>query len=242
MIKRDPSAYKEEFISQKRRFDNELEIFKRRPTSDNERFTDLVTFMSHIVPCYKKECERVPSELMGLLESNTNMLHPDVRAKLLQACIHLRNKDLIDPLVLLKLSFKLMAVQDKTLRTMLGEFIFNDIKSINLNKTNEKLNKRVQAMLYGLVEEDTSIVARKAVLIMCELYRRRVWTDARTVNVIGKACTSKSIQIAVIAINFFLGIEMKMSEDEDDAEAKAKKELSEVNKHEHSKKTKREQG
>ncbi len=239
IIKRDPAAYKEEFLMQKMRFENELEIFKRRPTSDSERFTDLVTFMSHIVSCYKKECERVPSELLSLLESHANTLHPDVRAKLLQACIHLRNKDMIDPLTLLKLSFKLMAVQDKTMRTTLAEFIFNDIKAINLNKTNEKLNKRVQAMLYGLVEEDTSVVARKAVLIMCELYRRRVWTDARTVNVLSKACTSKSIQIAVVAINFFLGIETKMNEDEDTAEAKVKKEVSEINKHEHSKKTKK---
>ena len=88
MIKRDPAAYREEFEMQKRRFDNELEIFKRRPTSDSERFTDLVTFMSHIVSCYKKECADVPSELLALLESHANTLHPDVRAKLLQACIH----------------------------------------------------------------------------------------------------------------------------------------------------------
>ena len=238
-IKRDPRAYREEFDMQKRRFENELEIFKRRPTSESERFTDLVTFMSHIVSSYRKECENVPMELMQLLEGHANTLHPDVRAKLLQACIHLRNKDMIDPLVLLKLSFKLMAVQDKTMRATLGEFIFNDIKAINLNKTNEKLNKRVQAMLYNLVEEDTSVVARKAVLIMCELYRRRVWTDARTVNVLGKACTSKSIQIAVVAINFFLGIEMKMNEDDDQEVAKIKKAKTDVNKHEHSKKTKK---
>ena len=66
-----------------------------------------------------------------------------------------------------------------------------------------------------------------------------MWTDARTVNVLGKACASKSIQIAVVAINFFLGIEMRMNEDEDQQEAKAMKEVADVNKHEHSKKTKK---
>jgi protein SDA1 len=179
MIKKDPDAYKEEFDMQKRRFENELEIFKLRPTVDNERFTDLVTFMSHVLMCYKKQCENVPMEMMKLLEENANNLHPDVRAKLVGACIHMRNKSLIDPIVLLKLSFKLMAVQDKTMRTTLGEFVFNDIKTINLNKTNEKLNKRVQAMMYSLIEEDTSVIARKAVLILSELYRRRVWVDVR---------------------------------------------------------------
>jgi protein SDA1 len=239
MIKRDPDAYKEEFDMQKRRFENELEIFKLRPTVDNERFTDLVTFMSHVLMCYKKQCENVPTEMMKLLEENANNLHPDVRAKLVSACIHMRNKSLIDPIVLLKLSFKLMAVQDKTMRTTLGEFVFNDIKTINLNKTNEKLNKRVQAMMYSLIEEDTSVIARKAVLILSELYRRRVWVDVRTVNVLGAACTSPSIQIAVIAINFFLGIEMKMNEDEDQEVREVTKKKHEVNKHEHSKKTKK---
>ena len=240
LIKRDPASYKEEFDMQKRRYENELEIFKLRPTVDSERFTDLVTFMSHVILCYKKECQHIPMDMLQVLEEHANTLHPDVRAKLLQACIHLRNKEMIDPIVLLKLSFKLMAVQDKTLRTTLSEFIFNDIKGINLNKTNEKTNKRVQALMYGLVDEDTSIVTRKAVLILCELYRRRIWTDQRTVNVLGAACASQNIKIAVIAINFFLGIEMKMNEDEDQEQQKATtKTKADVNKHEHSKKTKK---
>ena len=51
MIKRDPESYKEEFDMQRRRYENELEIFKLRPTMDSERFTDLVTFMSHVIIC-----------------------------------------------------------------------------------------------------------------------------------------------------------------------------------------------
>ena len=235
LIKRDPLSYREEFVVQKRHFESELEIFKLRPTSDSERFTDLVTFMSHVVSCYKDECESIPMILLQLLETNGANLHPDVRAKLLQACIMLRNRTLIDPLVLLNLSFKLIAIPDKSLRTLLAEYIFNDIKSINLNKKNEKLNKRVQAMLFALVEEDTSIVARRAVGILTDLYRRRIWTDVRTVNVLAKACTSSSIRVSVIAVNFFLGIEAKMMDDEDEDKVVTK----EVNQHQHSKKTKK---
>jgi protein SDA1 len=143
---------------------------------------------------------------------------------------------MIEPLVLLKLAFKLFSVPDKTLRSSLGEYIFNDIKSINANKRNEKLNKNVQAMLFGIVAEDTTVAARKTVLLLAELYRRRVWTDARTINVIASACTSSVTRVVVAALNFFLGIEMKMSEDEDEEKNAVVKE---VDFHAHSKKTKK---
>ena len=234
LIKRDPVAYREEFLMQYNRFKSELEIFKLRPTADSERFTDLITFMSHVSHCFQKESADLPGSLLSLMEDNAATLHPDVRAKLLQSLIMLRNKDIIEPLVLLKLSFKLMATQDKTLRVSLGEYIFNDIKAINLNKHNDKLNRRVQALLFNIVEEDTSIVARKTVEILSELYRRRVWTDARTVNVIGAACMSSATRVAVVAINFFLGIETQMHEDdEEDKQAGP----TEVDYHTHSKKT-----
>jgi len=234
LIKRDPVAYREEFTSQYNRFKSELDIFKLRPTADSERFTDLITFMSHVSHCYKKESTDLPGSLLSLMEENATTLHPDVRAKLLNALIMMRNKGIIEPLTLLKLSFKLMATPDKTLRMSLGEYIFNDIKAINLNRHDEKTNRRVQALLFGIVEEDTTVVARKTVEILAELYRRRVWTDARTINVLGTACLSSATRVAVAAINFFLGIESKMHED-DDEEATAS--VAEVDYHAHSKKT-----
>lgn len=237
LIKRDPAAYRDEFELQYNRFQSELEIFKLRPTNDSERFTDLMTFMSHVVHCYGKESSDVPQSLLSLMEENAATLHPEVRAKLMTSLILLRNKGIIDPLVLLKLSFKLMATPDKALRLSLGEYIFNDIKAINLNKHNEKLNRRVQALLFSIVEEDTSIVARKTVEILSELYRRRVWTDARTVNVLGTACISPATRVAIVAINFFLGIETQMHEDDEEEKSAVAGSKADVNYHEHSKKT-----
>ncbi len=244
LIKRDPVAYREEFEQQRRHFESELEIFKLRPTADSERFTDLVSFMSQVVSSYKSVPDgpayTLPTALLELLEHNGAQLHPDVRAKLLWAVIHLRGKNLIEPLVLLKLAFRLLAIPDKALRTSISEYVFSDIKSINLNKHNDKLNKRVQAMLFALVEEDTGVVARKTVSILSELYRRRVWTDARTVNVLATACVSSSIQVAVPAINFFLGIEAKMLEDEEEEKKVDNKKGEDVDRaHQHSKKTKK---
>lgn len=237
LIKRDPSAYKEEFLQQKRHFESELAIFKTRPTKDSDRFTELVTFMCHVSPCYPLETNAIATSLLNLLETEAMTLHTEVRANLLQSLILLRSKKVLDPLILLRLCFNLFAVPDKALRLLLGQHILNDIKAINLNKHNDKLNKNVQSMLYSIVAEDNSIAARKTVQILSELYRKRIWTDARTINVIGSACLNPITTVFVTAINFFLGIETKMHEDEDE-DIKA----AEVNSqalHTHSKKTRK---
>lgn len=240
LIKRDPTAYREEFFMQKRHFDSELDIFKLRPTKDSERFTELVTFMSHIAGCYPEECKSLTKSIIELLEVQASVLHPDVRIKLFQALILMRNKSLIDPVLLIKLSFKLFSVNDKTLRVGLSEYIFNDIKTINIKKQHESINRSIQAVLYNVVAEDTTVTARKTVDILSELYRRRVWTDARTVNVIGNACLSPSTRVMVSAVNFFLGIETKMHEDdEEEKQTAAAGGGKEINYHEHSKKTKK---
>ena len=170
------------------------------------------------------------------MEVHASNLHPDVRAKLMQALILTRNRGLLDPLLLLKLSFKLFTIPDKSLRLSLTEYIFNDIKSMNANKHNDKLNRGVQAVLFNVVSDDTTIASRKTVEILAELYRRRVWTDERTVNVLGKACASQSTRVVVAAVRFFLGIETKMLEDEEEDKDKN---IIEINKHEHSKKTRK---
>ena len=237
LIKRDPKSYHEEFFMQFRRFESEIELFKLQPTQDSSRFNELCTFMAHVSPCYKGECEQVPMKILSLLEDNATILHPDVRAKLLQALILLRGKNMIEPSMLLKLAFKLFSVNDKTLRVALQDYILKDIKLINANKHNVKMNRKVQAMLYEVVTEDSSIAAKKTVHILSELYRRRIWTDARSVNVIASACLSSITGVMVPAIHFFLGIESKMIDDEDEE----KKQLTtvEVNRHEHSRKTKK---
>lgn len=239
LMKRDPSAYLEEFSMQRRHFESELELFKLRPMKDSDRFTELVNFMAHVCPCYKEDesVRMIPEKLIYLMDNQCQALHPDVRAKLLTSLILLRNREMVEPEVMLRLAFKLFSVNDKALRTSLFDYILNDIKSINSTKRNDKLNRRIQAVLFGVVTEDTSIAAKKSIHILCDLYRRRVWTDSRTVNVIAAACNSQATSVMITAIHFFLGIESKMMEDEDEEEGK--KNSQEVNMHEHSKKTKK---
>ncbi len=52
-----------------------------------------------------------------------------------------------------------------------------------------------------------------------ELYRRRVWTDAKTVNVMASACFSRHSGVLRTALQFFVG-----SEKEQEAEASSESE------------------
>jgi protein SDA1 len=79
--------------------------------------------------------------------------------------------------------------------------------------------------------------AKRALDLLVDLYRRRIWTDERCVNAIAQACLSKCTKVAVKAMHFFLGIETKMTEDEDVEASKVDK--VEVATHQHSKKTKK---
>jgi hypothetical protein len=119
---------------------------------------------------------------LKLLETQASVLCPEVREKLFQAIVMMRNKKILDPLVVIKLSFKLFSINDKALRLLVSDYIFNDIKAINQKKHNDKLNKAIQALLFQVVAEDNGVTARRTVALLSELYRRRIWVDARTVN------------------------------------------------------------
>lgn len=237
LIKKDPEAYFEEFKLQLRHFENELELFKLRPNQDSDRFTELVTFMSHVVTCYKYESTSIPQLLFDLLDSFGSNLHPDVRIKVFQGLILLRNKNAVEPLSLIKLCFKLLNIHDKTLREDVSNYILNDIKNSNLHKIDEKSNKSIQAFMYTIVADDKTYGAQKSVEILSELYRKKIWNDPRTVNVLGAACLSPLVRVSISAINFFLGIETKMFDDEEIDKAAANQ--NDINFHEHSKKTKK---
>ncbi len=45
-----------------------------QPSKDSDRFAELVTFMSHVAPCYKKETKEFGPQLKALLEQHGPVL------------------------------------------------------------------------------------------------------------------------------------------------------------------------
>ena len=84
------------------------------------------------------------------------------------------------------------------------------------------------------------VLARRSLQILRELYRKRIWTDERTVNAIATALLSGVPKLVAIAARFFLGIEERMAADAhvvDEDQLAAIEEMNQM--HNHSKKTKK---
>lgn len=196
-----------------------------------------------------------------MLPTAALQLPRDIRKTCVSALILMRNKGALEPLRVLELFFRLMAVvPDKTLREILYKHMVNDIRNINKKgKRDDKVNRAIQSFLHRVVSthgqeqrrpEDggvgggggelsaTDIAAKRATDMVCELYRRQVWTDDRTVAILASAAVSKNTTVASRAMRFFLNIEEKMAmdstiKDEDDWDASQK-----INYHSFSRKTK----
>ena len=95
LIKRDPAAYKEEFLQQWNHYNSIRQIFKINPDEQAQHYRELVTFISQVATCYPKETAEFPSQVSSLLLDSYGILSPDTRKSLVQNLVILRNKEVI---------------------------------------------------------------------------------------------------------------------------------------------------
>eukprot|EP00242_Pyramimonas_sp_CCMP2087_P017803 CAMPEP_0198213366 /NCGR_PEP_ID=MMETSP1445-20131203/28822_1 /TAXON_ID=36898 /ORGANISM="Pyramimonas sp., Strain CCMP2087" /LENGTH=521 /DNA_ID=CAMNT_0043887993 /DNA_START=119 /DNA_END=1681 /DNA_ORIENTATION=- len=208
-IKRDPGGYKEEFLLQQRHYRALLEIFLLKPSKDSEEFADLVDFLSHVSGCYPEDSLTYADELIDLLEKNYAILDHNLRRALVQALILIRNRGRLAATKLLPLFFRLFRCADKKLRSLLFKHIVVDIQNSNKKHRDERLNRTIQNFLYTQLQDDHEMCAKKSLAVLTELYRRKVWVDQRSVNVIASACFHKSNSVMIASLKFFLGQDEK---------------------------------
>ena len=185
-------------------------------------------------------------------------LHRDVRKACVSALILMRNKGAVEPLRLLELFFRIMSVvPDKNLRELLYRHIVNDIRNINKKgKRDEKVNRSIQSFLHRVVSLEsagspsssggrpadetaaTEIASKRATDMVCELYRRGVWTDDRTVAILASAVMSSNTTVMCRAIRFFLNVEEKMAQDQNQDDDQDWSLVNQINYHQHARKTK----
>jgi len=253
-MKRDPESYIEEFFMQYRHFQSELRLYKLTPDMKNPKFANLVNFLGHVSGCYTKHMATFPSLLLNLLEEHCLVMNHEIRMTVLKVVLMIRNRDMVDLIDILPTLVALFKCNDKRLRALAVTHIVNDIRNMNKNKANAKKNNALKFFLQGVItkkaEANTSsskkdresdkldmndVAAKKALDIMVELYRKQIWTDAKSVNIIATSFETKVTKLMVTGAHFFLGIEQKLLEDEETRKAEEKP--PEVKLHQHSKKT-----
>lgn len=217
LIKRDRESYHEEFLQQLQHFQNTLDVFQLDPQQPNKTLDELVMFMAQVAHCYTNELKTFPQQLIDLLHKHNTMLDNSMRMTFCRALILLRNKNLLAPTDLLELFFKLLRCEDKALRSFLETHIVTDIKNVNMKHRNAKLNSTLQNFMFTMLKDSNTRAAKMSLDIMVELYKKNVWNDVKTVNIIGTGCFSKITKVMVASLKFFLGKdpEEKDSDDSD---------------------------
>lgn len=164
---------------------------------------------------------------MDLLRVHYSVLQPELRRSLVQALTLLRTKNLLEQTDMLSLFFYLFRCRDKTLRATLYKYIVTDIKNANLKCKNNKLNRALQNYMFTMISGENhegakagvagsaeDMAAKYSLDICIELYRKQIWNDAKTVNIIAEACFSPSNKVLVTALQFFLQVN-QVDDDED---------------------------
>jgi hypothetical protein len=86
----------------------------------------------------------------------------------------------------------------------------SDIKNSNKHHRNEKLNRSLQNFMYGVISDDNEAAAKKSLAVCTELWRRHVWRDARTVNVIGEDIMQSDSISAILNTSICQGFNSQM--------------------------------
>ncbi|KZF24062.1 SDA1-domain-containing protein [Xylona heveae TC161] len=226
-IRRDPVSYKDDFASQYHQYESHREIFMRAPGSATDAglisLRELIDFVAHVADCYPEITKSFPEDLMNLITLHHTDLEPELREKIVGSLVLLRKKDVIDSSALLQTLFPLLTTTpSKSLRALLFQKILSDLRSSNAKTKNHRLNRTIQTVLFNLVVSDrTSSKGLWAVKLTRELWKRQIWTDSKTVEIMKEASLSDNEKVILGGVRFFLGGDKEreeLAEEESDDE------------------------
>jgi len=69
-----------------------------------------------------------------------------------------------------------------------------------------------------MIQDQNEGASKRSLRVMIELYRRKIWNDDKTVNVISEACLNNNPKIVVAACRFFLILDYEFDSDEDSSD------------------------
>jgi protein SDA1 len=207
LIKRDPNGYLNEFKDKLRHFDAQLALLNVSPSREWKDFGSLCLFMAGVAACYPKLSAPVPGKLMALLEEHVGVLDASLRRTVVKSLILLRNRDMLPPTTLLPLFFRLFRCHDKQLREIVYAHIVSDIVNLNRGSKQTKLNRQLQNFMFTMLSDSNETAARRSLDVLVELYRRQIWNDSKTVDVISSACFAESPRLLNGALRFFLTVD-----------------------------------
>ena len=114
--------------------------------------------------------------------------------------------------------FKLFKCKDKELRKFLHNGLISDLKRLNLEHRNHSINKKMQTFIFEMLQDANETATKRSLAVMIELYKRKIWNDDKTVNVIGQGCLHDNPKIIAAACKFFLVLDYDWDTDSEEGD------------------------
>ncbi|XP_022149440.1 protein SDA1 homolog [Momordica charantia] len=229
-MKCDPEGYESELVLLYSQFKSSMELFKQQASlhfssiggigsdpSVAKDLSDRAMFLAHVTPFYRKHLIEFPKQLADLLNSSARSLPSGLRCHIAQALILLINRKMIGIEDNLALFMELQTLGDRVLRKLAFSHVIHSIRRMNQKHKNESKNRALQKILFAMLQQEDEEKAKRSLITLCELHRRKVWFDDRTANAICTACFHSSPRIMIAALSFLLDYE-KIEDGEDDSD------------------------
>lgn len=232
IMKVDPEGYSSELVLVYNQFKSSLDLFQQQAAlnftslsgiaADSSVAKDLgdrAMFLAHVTPFYPKELTQFPIELVRFLESSARNLPSGLRVQVTQALILLINRKIIDIAETLVVFMELQTLGDRVLKQLAFSHVIQSIRRMNQKHKNDPKNKALQTILFRMLQQEEEEKAKRALITLCDLHRRKVWFDDRTANAICMACFHASSRIMIAALSFLLDFEKIENDDSDDSDS-----------------------
>ena len=144
-------------------------------------------------------------------------MNQSIRMTLVTSLKIMRGKDIVSPSVVIPVLLKLFRCEDKGLRKFLHSVIISDLKKLNKNHKVQNINRKLQNFIFTMIQDQNEGASRRSLIIMIELYKRKIWNDEKTCNVIAEACFNENPKIVVAACKFFLILDYDYESDDEDS-------------------------
>ena len=66
------------------------------------------------------------------------------------------------------------------------------------------MNRKLQTFVYDMMQDPNETATKRALSVMIELYKRRIWNDDKTVNVIAQSVLHDNPKVVASSAKFFL--------------------------------------
>lgn len=212
-IRRDPLSYQTEFLSQFQHFQAQLTSLELNPSTTSSRLCHVASFIGAVAHCFKLETSKLAVPIADILTHSATILTPEIRLSLVKLLALLRVRGAAKAELVIPLFFRLLGCRDKHLRRVLHGCIVSDIRRIGKNGPGRR---ELQVFMFKMVREQDEVMVKRGLAVLADLFRKRIWNDAKCANMIAEACFHDNMPVALMAVRFMLNSESRDINGDDD--------------------------